>query len=794
MADVADAQTPQRPLPPLLPLSDPVPRLLPSTLALHRATHLLNSRNLAPEPLPAPLPPSLHPPNPVDLSEFDIDFILAGSKTNLGRAGSQSSAKHRTSGGDGPSSTYRKDIVEEEDTFAKFVGAFDDEYGDRRGDWTFRACSPSSSGDIFPISDNELGGPLDTTRPRPRAEWDCHGAGRFEIYPNGDVRSVESGAVWRMRKTSGREFEFEQPLRAFSSLAPEPILGPNAPQPLVISPCAGYSLASKLVHTESGGVKLPFSVQREMASRGSRVSRRFAAARNRQSISEAPAEHQAAFQQHLQQQQQQLERTRRVGSEDSDATALPTPNNKRHSSITPRRSTTSPPSVSPPKEDKDPKRSQRKHSQDDDKQGKQKSSLSGVLKRGLFRASNLVKDYEDRKERNMNGHGHGHSHGSHGTPHKGGGLMTSKSLPVPNDRPSDRSDSASASSLQSGQSQRSSARYTTSESADELADWPDDAPFGSLGLGIEDEQNGGQPWKEGKAWDGVPEEALAMVIPVEGKSQSPPLSNTHAATQPFINPFFVDGPRQALLVWFTPFNATAPPSHHDSRFGSTSTLFKINESPTHEESQQHGSSLALLPKLLRPRANRQDVPQSRSLSSTKHLTGMPHTPSPDFDLEPVIGRTRRESRSLQPLPFKAFRIVAKVVDTEDLRSEPEVPVIGFEQWTEQLRTGKPASPHTPPLEPYAHVPATVPEERPLAEMNVNSVMSGRAFPTVIAVCHSHNTGVEFVLEGLDRLGLCKGESAWGPTGYEEWRGTGLSENGRQTLDLLWAACSAVMGL
>lgn len=78
--------------------------------------------------------------------------------------------------------------------------------------------------------------------------------------------------------------------------------------------------------------------------------------------------------------------------------------------------------------------------------------------------------------------------------------------------------------------------------------------------------------------------------------------------------------------------------------------------------------------------------------------------------------------------------------------------------------------------------------------NSSRPLTGRNFPTVIAVCHSRSQGVEFVLEGLDRLGLCKGESAWGPTGYEEWRGTGLSEHGRKMLDLLWAGCTGVMGL
>jgi hypothetical protein len=62
------------------------------------------------------------------------------------------------------------------------------------------------------------------------------------------------------------------------------------------------------------------------------------------------------------------------------------------------------------------------------------------------------------------------------------------------------------------------------------------------------------------------------------------------------------------------------------------------------------------------------------------------------------------------------------------------------------------------------------------------------------VCHSRSQGVEFVLEGLDRLGFCQGASAWGPTGYEEWRGSGLSEDGRELLDVLWAGCTAVLGV
>jgi hypothetical protein len=294
------------------------------------------------------------------------------------------------------------------------------------------------------------------------------------------------------------------------------------------------------------------------------------------------------------------------------------------------------------------------------------------------------------------------------------------------------------------------------------------------------------------------------------------LSVSSFAPQPFINPFFVDGPRQALLVWFTPFNASTaelqtPSPLPEMRTGSSSTLFKINESPHHEETSPHGTSLRL-PKLLRPRTHRPDGTIASPLASSKTIAVPPPTTTPpsDFDMHSNGGRnSRRESRNFQPLPFKAFRVVAKVVNTEELRSEPEVPVIALEQWTEQLRTGRPAGLHTPPLEAQARMDdvsssgsgsgsgsglTSIFSGDTLSSLGDNSVMSGRAFPTVIAVCHSQKSGVEFVLEGLDRLGLCKGGNAWGPTGYEEWRGTGLSENGRQALDLLWAACTAVMGI
>lgn len=757
-------QTPQRPLPPLLPLSDPVPRLLPSTLALHRASHLLNARNLASEPLPAPLPPSLHPPQPVDLSEFDIDFILAGSRSQLGRASSKNSQHRSIRSGRGSEDSFgyqggsRPPGPEEEDSFAKFVGAFDDEYGGRRGEWTFRARPR-------PVQPKDQ----DPTRPVPRAEWESPGAGKYEIYPNGDVRSVESGSVWRMKRTSTREYELEQPLPGLRSTVNVETPPPNAPQPVILSPCSGYTLTSKLVHTENGGVKLPIPVQREL-SRSSRFSRRFAAAaRNRQSITDSLYD---------------TDDRKRTGSQDSGATAtaqgrpiLAPPAMRSHSSNnSSNQSNNTPPSFSPPKDElgRDKRGSSKPKKEMEDDKNKKDKGFSGVLKRGLFKATNMLEESKERGKFWPNG---GNSTGSYS-------FKSSAPIhrPLPHQH-SDRSDAASASS-------QHSSKYT-SESADEEQS---DELFGTLGLGIEDEQNGGHPWKEGKAWEVVPDDALAMVIPIESDKSAPPLPNTPAATKAFINPFFVDGPRQALLVWFTPFNAAGPPERPE-RQGS-STLFKITESPHHEmwEGSPGSSSLSRLPKLLRPRGSNQVG--HGSLHGAKHIPIMPPTSTPPTDDDYDVSRSSsRASRNLQQLPFKGYRVVAKVVDTEDLRSQSEIPVIGLEAWTEQLRTGKPAGTPVSDAQARAELEAAEASRSPsLHKDSDSSVMSGRAFPTVIAVCHNQSSGVEFVLEGLDRLGLCKGESAWGPTGYEEWRGTGLSDNGRQLLDLLWAACTSVMGI
>lgn len=767
---------PTRPLPPLLPLSDPVPRLLHSTLALHRANHLLSSRNVEPEPLPSPLPPSLHPPAPVDLSEFDIDFILAGSRSQLGD--SVSSSSKRPSLGSSDNEHYStKPPLEEEDSFAKFVGAFDDEYGDRRGDWTFRSVRSrqpprTRHSDVFPIDE-----PPADQYVRPRAEWQSHKGGKFQMLPNGDVVSVESGTVWSVKRTNTREYEIQHGSPDAPVQRPDPgvVVPPNAPQPLVMSQYAGYTLTSKLVHAESGGVKLPLSVQKELKARSSRARRLTrAAARRRQSTGADGVLNGHDF-------TTEPERTSRLNSTDSTATAIPEPPLSPRSALQSSTSSSSrPPLAVTPSSNEDAKGKGRflgkRTDSDDDKH--KKSGLGGVFKRGLFKASNLL---DERKERS-NSSSHPKPALSISSSSYNGGKIQSQPM---RQSPSDRSDAASASA--------DSSFSNLGDTTDDGEMWGDDQMFGSLGLGIEDEQNGGLPWKEGKAWSGVPDEALAMVIPIEADKSEPPskVRPRPNSQQLFINPFFVDGPKQVLLVWFTPFGQgdVANTNHH----GSSQTLFKIPEQPHHESAEGPQTPLGRLPKLLRPRGSHRDSQHRGGLHDVKHIPLPPPTSPPaESSSGPFQSSQSMESHNLQPLPFKGFRVVAKVADAEDLRSEPEVPVIALEQWTEQVRTGKPVGAQTPPLEGAPRA-ANVESSRSPSLVE-GGIKQGREFPTIIAFCHNQNNGVEFVLEGLDRLGLCKGESAWGPTGYEEWRGTGLSENGRRLLDLVWAGCSAVMGL
>lgn len=67
----------------------------------------------------------------------------------------------------------------------------------------------------------------------------------------------------------------------------------------------------------------------------------------------------------------------------------------------------------------------------------------------------------------------------------------------------------------------------------------------------------------------------------------------------------------------------------------------------------------------------------------------------------------------------------------------------------------------------------------------------RAFPSVIAMCNGTGTSVEFVPEGLDRLGLCTPSFEWQS---ESERFPGLTPVGVEIVEMVWAASVAVLGI
>ena len=73
----------------------------------------------------------------------------------------------------------------------------------------------------------------------------------------------------------------------------------------------------------------------------------------------------------------------------------------------------------------------------------------------------------------------------------------------------------------------------------------------------------------------------------------------------------------------------------------------------------------------------------------------------------------------------------------------------------------------------------------------NSMAGSQSFPTVIAMYNGAGTSVEFVPEGLDRLGLCQPSYEWQS---ESERFPGLTPVGVDIVEMVWAGCVAVLGI
>ena len=694
-----------RPLPPLLPLSDPGPRLLPSTLALHRANHLLQSKNLASEPMPHPLPASLHPPPPVDVSDFDIDFILAGAAVPT-TPGIPPYGSTSTDSQNPPAKSTLKlgPGGDDEDTFAKFVGAFDEEYDDRRDEWTFKVCSPASRVDLSPATDGNF-------------EWEAQRAGRYVISPSGDVTSKHTGRTWRAIRRPGREFEIEN-LPIVPEEGPEPAFG-HCPGSAIV-----FVLAPKTIHNELGGVKMarkrPNAPTIRTTSSGSDETPGVANPKQQATL--------AAL-------------SDRYGSDES-ARSSPMPNRGRNDRpgafLSSRRSSKSQePAPATGLSQMTQNLLSGNHADGSKREKKDKVSIGDKIKRTWKSGFNVGSPsfMDDRKER--------------------------KEEKKQRQREKQQSHSWSGSSSQSsawtsvGQSSGSSGQISslsrdhmvgTSTEPRYQPPWISGSSKGSNDRGVRpkdssiegtatppiaftDETTSPMSFKEGKAWEAVPDDAMAMVIPLCKASTDSEGVETYSCTPALRNnSFFDNASPESLLVYFVPFT-----SNH------------LTGDRTSEAARR-----ASMGQRLRRARSREQMNGGRP-GATDFATDGPAT-------------------QLVPLPFRSFRIVARVVSPDDLRSEPM-------------------------LAPWPTPQAGGPDISQPAEEDVLAAdSSGTRFPTVIAVCHSRGQGVEFVLEGLDRLGLCEGRSAWGPTGYEEWRGSGLSRTGREILDVLWTACVAILGL
>lgn len=662
---------------------------------------------------------------------------------------------------------------DDEDSFAKFVGKFDDEYGGRRGEWTFRAKASTPS-------------PLDTDGPR--AVWESPGAGAFELFANGDVRCARSGTTWRISRKGICEYEIESIFRGagfFDRLSPGSAVNER------------FTLAAKAIHCEQGGVKIASATSptSEVAS---------AAASNRPSLDRP-----RPMKERLRVSISEATRTMRLDSTDSSATATNKLSSSLPSGVTPKKKRRGSKEGgeglrmdSLPKllrvKSRDPDREKDKDKdKDDDKKDK-----SSFFKRGLmapFKNTSFVAQYEEKKaqrEERERERQQAHSWAGNST-HTGFIHPSGKNTPP-------------ATSYTSPVTERSASVQTVGTVGSSVRTSSSDEPLNRF-LSVQaaspspvefDPGSGSlHHYREGKAWAEVPEDAVAMVLPADagdaieqGQRTETPVSESAAS---------VDS-RQALLVWYVPFNGKSENQDRDRASSSNTPRPGLQPSASADSHTptpaSPSSSMPKFQKLLRRRTSK-DKELSRNSSQRSSDVDQPNTPI----------RVPKH-----PLPFRSFRVVARIVDIDDLRSSSSIDSSRNIPDSNSSST----SPSVPAPSPASRPPAlsvdsaTPPTEslKPRLISNktddtasssflstgstapTSTILAGRTISTVIAVCHSRTQGVEFVLEGLDRLGYCTGESAWGPTGYEEWRGTGLSERGRELLELLWAGCTGVMGL
>ena len=490
---------------------------------------------------------------------------------------------------------------EDEDTFATFVGKFDDEYDDRRGEWTFRACPmvppflQSSSGDT-----RDLGGV--------RAEWQSPSAGKYEIFGDGQVLSKQSGCIWRLCKTGIREYELAKIMPGVRKPSLTPSFSAQSTPPTEITRVGShYVLACKSAHMDYGGIKPPSTAQQILHHQEKAIHAPTEASGLRVSISESPG----------------AERTARLVSLDSAVTSkqpaaisaflaqsLPKSHDfaarlqtaARDVDDTPYENGRRSGSFGAPRSEKqdfslkDMRIRSRSKERDPDEK---KRSIGGVFKRGLMASmktsgppSEEKKAIKEEKIReklqsqswspSSNAQRRSYFHPS------GKSFKNSEHQAKLFRAPSNPAQSLST----SGERQKPSALLGPLHEED-------GRPRHSPDLDV----TGYSTPREERAWSLVPDEAVAMVVPIEVDERSVLQERTSPSK------FYLEGVRQVLLVWYVPFN-----SESDDRTLAASMTSSISRDISGSSTNQETETLSSLPKfqkLLRRRVSKDRDTQKR---------------------------------------------------------------------------------------------------------------------------------------------------------------------------------------